>query len=93
MPNQTFSKRKSTRLKEGLSVDLDALPDSHLLDDIDAAAVLDTSPGTLAVWRSTGRYALPFIKVGRKVRYRVGDLRAFLEKRTKTHTGQTPKTV
>lgn len=69
-------------------VNLDALPDSHLLDDIDAGAVLDASPGTLSVWRSTGRYNLPFVKIGRKVRYRAGDLRAFLAKRTATHTGQ-----
>jgi hypothetical protein len=69
-------------------VNLDALPDSHLLDEIDAAAALDASPGTLSVWRSTGRYNLPFVKVGRKVRYRAGDLRAFLAERTHTHTGQ-----
>ena len=31
--------------------------------------------GQGCVWRSTGRYALPFLKVGRKVRYR----RAFSE--------------
>lgn len=70
------------------SVNLDKLPDSHLLDDIDAAAALNTSPGTLSVWRSTGRYNLKFIKVGRKVRYKAGDLRAFIESRTKTHTGK-----
>lgn len=64
-------------------IDLDALPASHLLDDDDAAAALDTTPGTLSVWRSTGRYKLPFVKIGRKVRYRVGDLRAFIERRTR----------
>jgi hypothetical protein len=69
-------------------INLDALPKLHLLDDIDAAAALDISPGTLSVWRSTGRYNLPFVKIGRTVRYRVGDLRAFIESRTKTHTGQ-----
>lgn len=42
---------------------------ADLLDDHAAAAVLDVSPGTLSVWRSTGRYALPFLKIGRKVRY------------------------
>lgn len=69
-------------------IDLDALPKSHLLDDIDTGNALDVSPGTLAVWRSTGRYNLPYVKMGRKVRYRVGDLRAFIESRAKTHTGQ-----
>jgi predicted site-specific integrase-resolvase len=60
----------------------------ELLDDKAAAAVLDVTPGTLSVWRSTGRYALPFLKVGRKVRYRHSDLLAWLEKRTR-ETGAT----
>lgn len=59
-----------------------------LLDDKAAAAVLDVTPGTLSVWRSTGRYALPFLKVGRKVRYRQTDLLVWLEKRTR-QTGAT----
>ncbi|MCB1506867.1 MAG: helix-turn-helix domain-containing protein [Hyphomicrobiaceae bacterium] len=54
-----------------------------LLDERAAAAVLDVAPGTLSVWRSTGRYNLPFLKVGRKVRYRRGDLLAWLEARTR----------
>jgi predicted DNA-binding transcriptional regulator AlpA len=56
---------------------------ADLLDDKAAAAVLDVSPGTLSVWRSTGRYALPFLKIGRKVRYRRADLLAWMDKRTR----------
>lgn len=59
-----------------------------LLDEKEAAAVLDLAAGTLSVWRSTGRYALPFVKVGRKVRYRHSDLLAWLETRTRA-TGTT----
>lgn len=59
-----------------------------LLDDKAAAAVLDVTPGTLSVWRSTGRYALPFLKVGRNVRYRRSDLEAWLVRRTRA-TGAT----
>lgn len=33
---------------------------------------------TLAVWRSTKRYPLPYIKYGRAVRYRRKDVDAFL---------------
>lgn len=61
---------------------------TDLLDDKAAAALLDVSPGTLSVWRSTGRYALPFLKVGRKVRYRRSDLMAWLEGRIR-ETGAT----
>lgn len=56
---------------------------AELLDDNAAAAMLDVSPGTLSVWRSTGRYNLPFLKIGRKVRYRRADLEAWLEKRVR----------
>ena len=38
---------------------------------------------TLAVWRTTRRYELPYIKVGRLVKYRQADLNKWLEQRTK----------
>ena len=53
------------------------------LDDKAAAALLDVSPGTLSVWRSTGRYNLPFLKIGRKVRYRRSALEAWMQARTR----------
>lgn len=61
---------------------------SGLLDENSAAALLDVSPGTLSVWRSTGRYNLPFLKIGRKVRYRHSDLLVWLDSRTR-ETGST----
>jgi excisionase family DNA binding protein len=58
---------------------------TNLLDDQAAAELLDVSPGTLSVWRSTGRYKLPFLKIGRKVRYRRADLLAWLEGRLRAN--------
>ena len=55
----------------------------ELLNERDAANLLTVSPGTLSVWRSTGRYKIPFIKVGRRVRYRRVDLEAWLASRTR----------
>ena len=55
-----------------------------LLTETQAAEALDVRPGTLSVWRSTKRYPLPFLKVGRKVRYRKSDVRALLESRLVT---------
>lgn len=55
-----------------------------LLDETEAAQYLTLAPGTLSVWRSTGRYSIPFVKVGRRVRYRRGDLDAWLESRTRS---------
>ena len=54
-----------------------------LLSEQEAAQILDTAPGTLSVWRSTGCYNLPFVKVGRKVRYRRSDLVAWLDARVR----------
>jgi len=58
------------------------------VDDKQAAQAVGVKVNTLAVWRSTGRYDLPFLKVGRLVRYRVSDLAEFLARRTSDHTGE-----
>jgi excisionase family DNA binding protein len=47
-----------------------------------AAEYLGVATQTLAVWRSTGRYALPFVKVGRHTRYRKADLDEFIRRYT-----------
>ncbi len=55
-------------------------PDS-LLSPLQAAQQLGISPLTLANWRATKRYPLPYIKVGGRVRYARSDLDAFLASR------------
>lgn len=55
----------------------------------EAATYLGCSSKTLATWRSTGRHALPFIKVGARVRYRRQDLDQWLASRMCEHTGQS----
>ncbi len=47
-----------------------------------AAQYIGVAEKTLAVWRCTGRYSIPFIKVGRLVKYRKSALDAFLDSRT-----------
>lgn len=62
---------------------------SVLLNPKAAAEFLGVQEQTLAVWRCTGRYSLPFCKVGaRMVRYRLADLEKFLADRVVTSTGQ-----
>ena len=51
------------------------------INEGNAAIVLGVKPTTLANWRCTGRYNLPFIKTGRLVRYRVVDLAAWIASR------------
>jgi excisionase family DNA binding protein len=62
---------------------------SELLDTATAAQYLGLQRNTLEVWRSAGRYNLPFVRVGRSIRYRRGDLDAWLTARTATQTGAT----
>lgn len=71
--------------------DLSSLPPTALLDTASTAAALGLKPETLANWRTYGRYDLPYIRSGRLIRYRVGDLLDWLEQRTRTHTGQTAR--
>ncbi|MGD9662785.1 MAG: helix-turn-helix domain-containing protein [Porticoccaceae bacterium] len=56
----------------------------NLLTPQKTAEELGVTTGTLAVWRSTGRYKLPFVKVGRKVMYRVEDIQSFVQSRIQT---------
>ena len=48
----------------------------------EAASYLNIKPNTLAVWGSSGRYDLPFVKIGRRVMYRLEDLDAFIARNT-----------
>lgn len=57
-----------------------------LLTPQEAAEILGISIGTLEVWRSTKRYSLNFIKVGRRVMYRHQDIQAFIDQRAVFHT-------
>lgn len=54
------------------------------MDTNQAAVYLGVEPATLTMWRSTKRYPLRYVKVGRHVRYSKSDLDAFLDKRTVT---------
>ncbi|MBU3004284.1 helix-turn-helix domain-containing protein [Paraglaciecola arctica] len=58
----------------------------ELLNRNEAADYISVKPQTLSVWATTGRYGLPFIKVGRKVFYRREELDQFLDTRTSTQT-------
>ena len=51
---------------------------SKLLTPEAVADQLGMTLHTLAVWRCTKRVALPYVKVGRSVRYRAADVEAFI---------------
>ena len=53
----------------------------QLLTPQQVADVLGITTQTLAVWRCEKRYNLPYIKAGRLVRYRISDVREFINRR------------
>jgi predicted site-specific integrase-resolvase len=55
-----------------------------LLTPEQVATALGVTPHTLAVWRSEGRYDLPYVKSGRLVRYLVDDVNTFILARRRT---------
>ena len=57
---------------------------TDLLNAKQVSEMLGIQEQTLAHWRMTGRYDLPYIKVGRSVRYKLSDVEKFLLSRTKT---------
>lgn len=52
------------------------------LNTTEAAEFLEVSRGTLEVWRCTKRHSIPYIKIGRLVKYRLTDLEAWLKSQT-----------
>lgn len=47
---------------------------TELLTPSEAAHQLGVSAQTLANWRSTKRYELPFVRLGRAIRYKAADI-------------------
>ncbi len=55
---------------------------NNLLEPSETADILGTTVGVLAVWRTTKRYPLSWVKIGRKVMYKPDDVQAFINART-----------
>jgi len=63
--------------QEPLSFDHDVLTDTA-----GAAKLLHIPAKTLNKWRSTGQNNLPYIKIGRQIKYRTTDLKKYIERHT-----------
>ncbi len=64
-----------------LGIEPDKLP--ALLNTEQTALILGVQATTLQNWRSLGRHRLPYVKVGRLPRYRIGDLVDWIAERTR----------
>lgn len=60
----------------------------RLLSPEEVSQTLGVTEGTLQQWRTTGRYNLPYAKIGGKPMYRQEDLQAFIVRRLQNHTGE-----
>jgi len=67
--------------------------DHRLLTTRDVAKLLQVSMSTLSKWRVSKREALPFLKLGRAVRYRLEDVQAHLHTRVRRSTSDTEPSV
>lgn len=66
---------------------------SPLLTTKEAAACLSLAKSTLEGWRCTGDVQLPFVKMGRTVRYRRADLDNYLDGKSPVGSTQTQETA
>jgi predicted DNA-binding transcriptional regulator AlpA len=69
----------------------DAREEGKLLSAAEAAEILGTTVGTLACWRCTKAYDLPYVKIGALVRYRLNDLRDWIARRSVNLPAAEPK--
>jgi hypothetical protein len=63
--------------QQELSLDLDMLTDTE-----GASSLLAVPSATLIKWRSTGEVRIPYVRIGRQIKYRTSDLKAFIETST-----------
>jgi hypothetical protein len=82
-PSQKIFRKKPRKRFRGtpppLPFDLDALPDSTLLNDSETAAACRRAKSTLEVWRKQANHPLRWRRVGGRVLYELSSIRAFLK--------------
>jgi excisionase family DNA binding protein len=59
------------------------MDDDKLLSNDEAAEYLGIKPNTLTIWRTTKRFEIPYIQIGRKIKYKKSDLDKFLNENIK----------
>lgn len=62
------------------------LNNNKLLSRKETAELLGVKTQTLAAWACHGRYNLKFVKVGKKVLYKLTDVHEFIDHNTRTST-------
>ncbi|MDH4242066.1 MAG: helix-turn-helix domain-containing protein [Phycisphaerae bacterium] len=63
----------------------------ELITTIELAEILGIKAGTLEKSRCTGALGIPFVRIGRLIRYRVCDVEAYLASNLVEHTSATSR--
>lgn len=82
----TSEQVKETKLQIVEALGLDRPPVN--LTPEQTGEIIQTKVTTLAVWRTTGRYNLPYTRISRRVAYPINGVAEFLLRRTVRHTGE-----
>jgi len=68
--------------RAGLDWSQPGVEDSLQVPTLTAAGLIGVKQQTLALWRCERMNALPHVQIGRRIFYRLGDLRRFVTSRT-----------
>jgi predicted site-specific integrase-resolvase len=63
---------------------------NDLVTPQEVATHLGVAVGTLAVWRCLGKIELKWVKIGRSVKYRPSDIKAYVISRLPATVAQSP---
>lgn len=65
-----------------MASDLLTLNDDCIVTPEQTSKLLSIPVTTLQKWRSTGENNIPYVKIGRSVRYKTTDLKAYIDRHT-----------
>jgi hypothetical protein len=65
---------------------MNTIEQDKLVDSRDAEKILGLAKGTLSVQRCRGTSPIPYVRVGKLVKYRVSELQRYIESQTVTPT-------
>lgn len=69
-----------------MNTPISTTPVKPLLTPSAVAELLNVTVSTLAIWRCKGSSTLPFVKIGRCVRYRAQDVESYINSQLHIHT-------
>jgi excisionase family DNA binding protein len=77
------------KIRSHIQTQVDSAEPPRMMTRLQAAEYIGLKKQTLDAWACAGRNDLPYVKLGRAVRYCREDLDAWLERNSRTHTGQS----